>query len=147
MLGDKIWDGSGQTTGVRVLPGDDFRYVKMEVSIQGTGKALGMDATNIGTFTAFERVPGQMYAEGQGIIMTADGDSAIWNGHGVGHPTGDGMGISIRLPGGGGWQDGIPQRRARCRRIRVEGGWKLDRHQLGVEITSTSIRLTGLCHD
>ena len=96
MLGDKIWDGSGRTIGTRVLPGDDFRYVKMEVSIEGTGKALGMDATNMGTFTAFERVPGQMYAEGQGILMTAEGDSAIWNGHGVGHPTGDGMGISIR---------------------------------------------------
>jgi hypothetical protein len=50
----------------------------------------------MGTFTAFERVPGQMYAEGQGIIMTADGESAIWNGHGVGHPNGDGMGVSIR---------------------------------------------------
>ena len=96
MLGDKVWDGSGRTIGTRVLPGDDFRYVKLEVSIEGTGKALGVDATNTGTFTAFERVPGQMYAEGQGIVMTAEGESAIWNGHGVGHPTGDGMGVSIR---------------------------------------------------
>jgi hypothetical protein len=96
MLGDKIWEGTGSTTGMRVLPGDDFRYVKIEVSIQGAGKALGMDATNIGTFTAFERVPGQMYAEGQGILMTSEGESAIWNGHGVGAPNGDGMGMTIR---------------------------------------------------
>ena len=96
MLGEEIWNGSGQTTGTRILPGDDFRYIKMEVSIDGTGKALGADARNVGTFTAFERVPGQMYAEGQGIIMTADGESAIWNGHGVGRPTGDGMGMAIR---------------------------------------------------
>lgn len=96
MLGEKIWEGSGETTGTRVLPGDDFRYVKLEVSIQGSGKLLGADAMQMGTFTAFERVPGQMYAEGQGILMTSDGESAIWNGHGVGHPTGDGMGVSIR---------------------------------------------------
>ena len=91
MLGNKLWEGSGRTVGTRVLPGDDFRYVKLEASIEGAGKLLGMDAMNMGTFTAFERVPGQMYAEGQGIIMTADGESAIWNGHGVGHPNGDGM--------------------------------------------------------
>jgi hypothetical protein len=78
MLGNKLWEGGGRTVGTRVLPGDDFRYVKLEVSIEGPGKLLGMDATNMGTFTAFERVPGQMYAEGQGIIMTADGESAIW---------------------------------------------------------------------
>lgn len=96
MLGDKIWEGSGRTTGMRILPGDDFRYVKLEISIEGTGKTLGVDATNIGTFTTFERVPGQMYAEGQGIVMTSDGESVIWNGHGVGHPSGDGLGVSIR---------------------------------------------------
>jgi hypothetical protein len=96
VIGDKVWEGSGRTIGMRILPGEDFRYVKMEVSIEGSGKALGVDATNTGTFAAFERVPGQMYAEGQGIVMTADGESAIWNGHGVGHPTGDGMGLSVR---------------------------------------------------
>lgn len=96
MLGEQIWDGSGQTIGTRVLPGDDHRYVKLEVSVDGAGKIYGVDASNTGTFTAFERVSGQMYAEGQGIILTAEGESAIWNGHGVGHPTGDGMGMSIR---------------------------------------------------
>ena len=78
-----MWEGSGRTTGTRVLPGDDHRYVKLEVTIEGAGKALGLDATNLGTFTAFERVPGQMYAEGRGIVMTAEGDAAIWNGHGI----------------------------------------------------------------
>ena len=27
--------------------------------------------------------------------MTKDGDSGIWNGHGVGTPTGDGMGVKF----------------------------------------------------
>ena len=96
MLGDQVWEGTGDTIGTRVLPGDDPRYVKLEISIQGAGKLLDIDATNMGTFTAYERVPGQMYAEGQGVLMTAEGEGAIWNGHGVGHPTGDGMGVSIR---------------------------------------------------
>lgn len=96
MLGNKVWEGTGRTTGNRVLPGDDFRYVKLEISFEGMGKMLGMDASNMGTLTAFERVAGQMYAQGQGILMTTDGQSAIWNGQGVGHPTGDGMGISFR---------------------------------------------------
>ena len=64
MLGEKVWEGTGQTTGTRVLPGDDFRYVKLEITIEGPGKLLGIDASNMGTFTAFERVAGQMYAEG-----------------------------------------------------------------------------------
>lgn len=96
MLGDKVWEGTGRTIGTRILPGDDFRYVKLEVSFEGMGKLLGSDASNMGTFTAFERVGGQMFAQGQGILMTSDGESAIWNGQGVGHPTGDGMGVSVR---------------------------------------------------
>lgn len=96
MLGNKVWEGTGRTTGNRVLPGDDFRYVKLEISFEGMGKVFGTDASNMGTLTIFERVPGQMYAQGQGILMTTDGQSAIWNGQGVGHPTGDGMAVSFR---------------------------------------------------
>jgi hypothetical protein len=69
----------------------------MEVSLQEAGKILGLDVTDVGTFVAFERSGGQMYAEGQGITMSATGESAIWNGHGVGHPTGQGLGMSIRF--------------------------------------------------
>ena len=32
----------------------------------------------------YERGLGQIYAEGQGIVMTTEGEGAIWNGHGVG---------------------------------------------------------------
>lgn len=98
MLGDKIWEATGKVTGTRVLPGDDYRYVKVETSIEYAGKLLGKDGGGMGTFVAFERVPGQMYAEGQGIVGTADGEGAIWNGHGVGHMGGDagGMTMSIR---------------------------------------------------
>lgn len=96
MLGEKIGEERGKVTGMRILPGDDHRYVKLEVSFQASGTTYGIQGTNIGTYTAFERVPGQLYGEGQGILMTAEGESAIWKGHGVGHPTGKGMGLTFR---------------------------------------------------
>lgn len=97
MLGDKIGEATGRVTGTRMLPGEDYRYLKMEVSFQESGKLLGVDATDMGTYTIFERVPGQLYGEGQGINMTADGQGAIWNGHGIGQMTGKGMGTSFRF--------------------------------------------------
>jgi hypothetical protein len=98
MLGDKIWESTGKITGTRVLPGDDYRYLKVETSIEYSGKLLGKDAGGMATFTSWERIPGQMYAEGQGIIGSADGAGAIWNGHGIGSIGGDagGMTMSIR---------------------------------------------------
>jgi hypothetical protein len=83
MLGEKLGTESGHVTGRRILPADDFRYMKMEVSFESTVDILGVQGQNLGTYVAFERGPGQLYAEGQGVVMTADGDGAIWNGHGV----------------------------------------------------------------
>jgi hypothetical protein len=96
MLGEQISETAGKVTGTRMLPGDDYRYLKMEVTIQEAGRIFGIDGSNMGTYTAFERVPGQIYGEGQGIIMTSSGESAIWRGHGVGRMTGEGMGMSFR---------------------------------------------------
>ena len=95
MLGDKIGEMTGRVTGTRVLPGDDYRYVKMEISIQQSGQVFGVNATEMGTYTVFERVPGQVYGEGQGILMTGDG-GAIWNGHGISKASG-GMQASFRF--------------------------------------------------
>lgn len=97
MLGEKVAEERGKVTGTRMLPGGDYRYLKVEMTFQGAGKMLGSDHTNIGTYTAFERVPGQLYGEGHGIVMTADGQSAIWNGHGIGRMTGRGMAMSFRF--------------------------------------------------
>ena len=97
MLGEQIGESAGKAMGMRVLPGDDYRYVKMEITIQETGKIFGLDGMNMGTYTAFERVPGQIYGEGQGLVSTSDGETAIWNGHGVGRMTGEGMSMSFRF--------------------------------------------------
>ena len=96
MLGDKIGEFTGKVTGTRVLPGDDYRYVKMEISWQESGTMLGAPAQNMGTIEIFERIPGQIYATGQGIAFSAAG-GAIWNSHGISHQTGEGMATSARF--------------------------------------------------
>jgi hypothetical protein len=95
MLGEKIGEESGKVTGRRILEGDDYRFVKMEISFETQGTMLGKPGMNMGTYTIFERVPGQLYGEGRGIFMSSDGESGIWNGHGVGRMTGDGMGVAF----------------------------------------------------
>jgi hypothetical protein len=94
MLGNKIGDERGKITSRRIVPGDDYRYIKMEVTLESQVTIYGVEASAISTYMVWERIPGQMYGEGQGIVMTNDGESAIWNGHGIGAPTPDG-GIKI----------------------------------------------------
>ena len=97
MLGDQLGDTSGKITGQRVLPGEDYRFVKMEITFEEHGTVLGGPGMVMGTFTIFERVPGQLYGQGQGMIFTADGEGAIWNGHGIGRMSGEGMSASYRF--------------------------------------------------
>ncbi|MDA1189620.1 MAG: hypothetical protein O2854_08105 [Chloroflexi bacterium] len=96
MLGELLSEGTGKQTGTRVLKGDDGKHVKMEVSFKAQGKLLGMKSNTMATMTLYERIPGQLYGEVSGITMTDEGDSVIWEGFGVGTPTGEGMGIRIR---------------------------------------------------
>lgn len=84
MLGEKIGTEQGKVTSRRVLPGDDYRYIKMEITFEAEGTLFGEQVMDIGTYTIFERVPGQMYGEGQGVIQTAAGEGVIWKGHGIG---------------------------------------------------------------
>ena len=93
MLGDKIGEESGKIIGTRVLPGEGGRYVKMEITIEMNGTYLGQKGTDLGTYVAYERIPGQVYGEGQGIFMTEEGEGVIWSGMGEGTPTGHGTGM------------------------------------------------------
>jgi hypothetical protein len=105
MLGEKIGEEQGKVTARRILPGDDYRYIKMEITFEMEATIFGVQGTNMGTYTVFERVPGQVYGEGQGIFMTSDGQGAIWNGHGVGQGSDDGsmsMAASIAFQAGSG---------------------------------------------
>jgi hypothetical protein len=92
MLGEKISEEAGKVTGQRVLAGDAPR---MEVSFQATGKQLGVDVTDTGTYIAVVRPNGTLFGEGQGIQMTKDGDTILWQGNGVGRFNANG-GVSWR---------------------------------------------------
>lgn len=83
MLGDQIGEGSGQITGRRVLPSDDGKPV-FEISFSASGRLLGHDTQDFGTYVAVVGADGLVRGEGQGVVMTADGQAGTWKGAGVG---------------------------------------------------------------
>src|SRR2546427_12243051 len=83
MQGDKIAETSVKFTSKRVLP-NPGGGPKMESSFAASGKLLGVDETETGTYSAAVRPDGTLYGEGQGIIMGKEGDVATWVGQGVG---------------------------------------------------------------
>jgi len=123
MLGEQIGELTGKVTGTRVLPGEDYRYVKMEVSMQQSGQILGVPAVDIATYTVFERIPGQLYGEGRGITQAGD-EGAIWNGHGIGKMSGQGMAMSFRYSIA--FQAGGSGKLARLKDVLVVGEHELD---------------------
>ena len=94
MLGEMIGEFHGKSTGMRVLPGDDYRYLKMEISYMSQGMLLGEPASDMGTLETFERIPGQTYGEGRGMLFGAHG-GVIYNQHGIGRMTGEGMSTHV----------------------------------------------------
>jgi hypothetical protein len=94
MLGEQIAEEQGQITGRRVLPSDGYGP-KVEVSFQARGTILGYDATDLGTYWSAVQDNGALYGEGQGVVMTTQGDIVQWVGAGRGRFTEDG-GVSFR---------------------------------------------------
>jgi hypothetical protein len=94
MLGEQIGQERGKITARRVLPSDGHGP-KIEVSFQASGQFLGTEATDIGTYCSVVQPNGALYGEGQGIIMTANGDVIPWTGAGRGRFTEQG-GVSFR---------------------------------------------------
>jgi hypothetical protein len=91
MLGNLICEEHGKVTGTRVLP-HEGSGPKVEVSFQGSGKMLSIDETDMGTYWTIVRPHGDavMYGEGNGVLMTKDGEMVSWSGSGVGRFTGHG---------------------------------------------------------
>jgi hypothetical protein len=94
MIGEILGNSSGRMTGIRVLA-----HNKLEVSFQGGGKLLGVEMTDIGTYTQTVKAGGVLHGEGQVIMITKDGDMATWTGFGIGKPTGDGFKASYAVAG------------------------------------------------
>lgn len=95
MLGEQLADETGQITGTRVLPGNGVGP-KIEVSFQLTGTLLSIPVSDTGTWVSITQPDGTMFGEGQGVVMTDDGQVETWHGQGVGQFTGHGTAMSWR---------------------------------------------------
>ncbi|MFJ8015093.1 hypothetical protein [Streptomyces sp. NPDC096339] len=94
MLGELIGEETGQTTGIRVLSAEGGHAV-LEASYQASGTLLGTPVKDMGTYHSATRGDGTLFGEGEGVTMTADGETLTWHGSGVGQLTGSG-GVSWR---------------------------------------------------
>lgn len=95
MLGEMIGETRGKVTGNRVMPSEGHAP-KVETSFQESGKLLGVEITDMGTYFSVVRAVGGLHGEGQGVTMTKDGEMASWKGQGVGRFTGRGSAVSFR---------------------------------------------------
>ena len=87
MLGDIIYEQKGKISGYRVL---DTEGPTIETTITGTGIINGIEVTDIVTY--WSKPSGEdiktFCAEGQGVILTKDGEMATWKGYGIGRYNG-----------------------------------------------------------
>ena len=87
MLGNIIYEQKGKISAYRIL---DTEGPTIETTITGTGIINGIDVTDIVTYWS---KPSQsdlktFHAEGQGVILTKDGEMATWKGYGIGRYNG-----------------------------------------------------------
>ncbi len=98
MLGDLIGEEKGKITGQRVLDVEGG-IPKLETSFSAAGKYKGVEAIDTGTYWSTPRAGGVIYGEGQGVLMSKDGQEiATWTGQGIGRFIGPGK---IRFTGSG----------------------------------------------
>ena len=94
MLGDKIGEAAGKVTSRRVLP-NLGGGPKLETSFESSGRLVGVEVSEIGTYWSVVRADGSLYGEGQGVLMGKGGEAATWVGQGVGALKPDGI-VSYR---------------------------------------------------
>ncbi len=81
MLGELIIELTGKRILRRVLSVDP---PKVEVSFEDSGKVLGVNAADFGTYTSAVRPDGSIQGEGQGVMTTQEGEMIAWTGTGLG---------------------------------------------------------------
>ena len=81
MLGELLGETAGKRTLRRVLSVDP---PNVEVTFEESGKMLGANTNGFGTYSSVVRNDGSLYGEGQGVIMTQEGDMISWKGSGLG---------------------------------------------------------------
>src|SRR5215831_20868071 len=93
MLGEQIGEESGTVMSRRVLSVDGG--ARVEVSLQHTGKLLGVATRSTITYWAGVRPDGSLYGEAQGLVVGAGGERATFKAQGVGKLL-DGGAVSYR---------------------------------------------------
>src|SRR4030095_12524334 len=93
MLGEQIGEKTGKVIARRVLSVDGG--TKVEVSLQSTGKFLGVEIRNTVTYWATIRPDGSLYGEAQGLVVGQGGERATFKAQGVGKLL-DGGAVSYR---------------------------------------------------
>ncbi len=91
MIGELIAEYTGKATGMRFLAEG-----KIEGSFTGAGKLLGKDATLMATAVFTPMPTGVNMIDGNGMEMTAEGESAMHKFDGIGWATGKGLKSSNR---------------------------------------------------
>ncbi|MFE0643727.1 hypothetical protein ACFW2Y_19245 [Streptomyces sp. NPDC058877] len=94
MLGELISEIQGEDTGRRVVSAGEGPPI-VEVSFRGSGSYYGVPVAGFGTYESELRADGTLYGEGQGVDMSADGQTVSWHAHGLGH-FGEGGATSFR---------------------------------------------------
>jgi hypothetical protein len=93
MLGNKIYEQKGKISGYRIL---DVEGPTIETSITGTGIINGIEVSDIVTYwskpssyqSTIQNNEKIFDAEGQGVILTKDGEMATWKGYVIGRYNG-----------------------------------------------------------
>jgi hypothetical protein len=119
-LGEVLGEARGKVTGLKAL-GDG----KIEVSLQGTGKLLGSDITDVVTFWSVMRPNGTAYGEGNEMCMSSDG-GAEWKGSGVGRMTGPG---AWKYSYGGLYLNATSEKWSRLLQVYTVGEYEADANQ------------------
>ena len=111
MLGELVVEERGKVTGRRVLPSEGLGP-KVEISFRAGSKILGVEGTDMGTYWSMVRPDGVLYGEGQGIVMTKDGEMVTWRGQGVGR---------FKAGGGVSWRGAVYYQTASQKLSRLNG--------------------------
>ena len=93
MLGEQIGEETGKVMLRRVISVDGSP--KVEVTVQSTGKLLGVETRGTVTYCAGIRPDGSLYGEAHGLVAGKGGEQATFKAAGVGKLL-DGGAVSYR---------------------------------------------------
>ena len=82
MLGDILYEETGQTSGIRVLS-SEAGETEVEISLQTQGTIRGVAEHSLWTYRSKTRADGTICGTGTGFMTTSEGDVIHLIGHGA----------------------------------------------------------------